>query len=981
MRLRNALIWLAAFAAAAAAQPARALFVNGNFESGSFAGWTQTHFLNHGLTCPPTGPCDRFDGSSIVRDAGGFAQSTIVGPAAAETLTDPILDPADSLRLPKFGRYAARVNGPLLDPDGFPDYKSSSLLQTATVAAADVDPLDNLVHVRFAFAPVLENPPHDPQLRPYFYLALKNVTQGNKLLYERFVFANGPGVPWKPSLKPGSDVLYTDWQVVDLAPGAAAIAVGDQISLEVVAADCGASGHFGYVYVDGFGSQLPGLSVEKSGPPTVEQGANLTYTLVYKNLGASPVGGVVVTETLPPQTTFVAVSDPRCAPAAGAVTCNFGTLAPGTAGTFQITVAVAANATGTIVNGDYSIQGRGVGATFGPPVSTVVEPVVCARISGENVLCATDGSGTFTYTFSVKNLTAKTIHHLFLMPPAGVTVNPDYFDLSVQPTPPVPYPRPIPPGASSGPLTVTIKNAAPGTSVTLGLTFLDANLDQCCQTAQVVPLPKCDCAQLLQPSAACKSLLPGNGFDLSFVVQSLTPGAETEILLAPLTPTNVTIQKDQFNVSLPGFGAKTPPLSIHVGGPGALFDPVCFLIGLHDQGCAHCCSVETCVSPTFCPLLPYDPIGNAQIFSAAGQVVTLFDESGASGVAVSLDGATKLTTAWYPLDAAGPLADGARLTLAADGRVAGGGDRLLGSLSVTAGDGRQQVAADWSDLGAATQRVEVFSHGAAVAAATGPAGPAATLAGWPTGGGAFRSADGAPGFFFDRPDTMWQIAGGPAVLGDEIRVTAEGAPGVDALTRFSLLAAGIPAVVLSDESVESPAAGTDLDLPLSTGYDQAAGATLPAGAADDDWQLSTAGGPPSAARLVIGPPPAWPRPLPGSAWISADPAGGRSLPGVRELQLESCFCIGPLATDVALDLELFADDGATVLLNGTAIGGPAGSGFRSRAPLAIHRTGTPGDGLFQSGSNCLTVELHDTGGVATGLDLAGKVHAARGTCF
>ncbi|MFM2066528.1 MAG: hypothetical protein RLZZ584_1437, partial [Pseudomonadota bacterium] len=55
--------------------------------------------------------------------------------------------------------------------------KNSNLIrQLMTVGLSDVDPVDGQIHVRFAVAPVLENPTHAYNQQPYFYVELLNVT-------------------------------------------------------------------------------------------------------------------------------------------------------------------------------------------------------------------------------------------------------------------------------------------------------------------------------------------------------------------------------------------------------------------------------------------------------------------------------------------------------------------------------------------------------------------------------------------------------------------------------------------------------------------------------------------------------------------------------------------------------------------------------------------------------------------------------------
>src|SRR6185295_7065547 len=56
-------------------------------------------------------------------------------------------------------------------------------------------------------------------------------------------------------------------------------------------------------------SSAPVLSISKTdGPDPVAAGANLTYTLSWSNTGNMNASGVVVTDTLPADTTFVSAT-------------------------------------------------------------------------------------------------------------------------------------------------------------------------------------------------------------------------------------------------------------------------------------------------------------------------------------------------------------------------------------------------------------------------------------------------------------------------------------------------------------------------------------------------------------------------------------------------------------------------------------------------------------------------------------------------
>lgn len=371
--------------------PALALFTNGEFESGDFTSWTKSTFLNTGLS-----GSSPFSESSINRGAGGSDTSVIVGGAGVQPLSqdDPVVGAA--LKYPRFGNYAARVG------DTTPNKNANSLIQQSVVSAGDIDPSDNLVHVRFTYAPVLENPGHSESEQPYFYIGVHNVTRGNALIYSNFKFAGQTGVPWQTA----GGVQFTDWQLVDIAPGSNDLQVGDTIEIEVIAAGCSRGGHYGYVYVDGFGADIPGPRVTATAPSQVTAGQPLTYTFNYANGSNTTLNNAVITEVLPAQTTFASVSIPSdCLLVSGVLTCNVGDLAPNARGSFQVTVDVNILASGDITNGDYAIASTGFASLLGSVVTTTVNPAPVADLFmtvTDNQTTATTGSSV-TYTVVVGN--------------------------------------------------------------------------------------------------------------------------------------------------------------------------------------------------------------------------------------------------------------------------------------------------------------------------------------------------------------------------------------------------------------------------------------------------------------------------------------------------------------------------------------------------------------------------------------------------
>ncbi len=338
-----------------------AVFVNGDFEDGGLTGWTVSTFQNRGITYPPASRSD------LKLLAGGTNRTKVVtGPT--ESIIPAGLTSAASLRVPKYGQNAVVVN------ELGTGYNVNTLVQQFTVGPADVDPSDDKVHVRFALAPVLNSGGHGPADQPYFWVMLTNVTK-NATLFGTFNFANQSGVPWQIQ---GTN-YFTDWQSFDIAPGNVALAVGDTVRLEVIGAGCSQSGHWGEVYVDGFGPFLPGLQVAASAPQSANAGSNITYTLSYQNRGAGAANNTTVTFNLPVNTSFQSISAPGATcttPAVGATTgqvvCNVGTVNPSASGSFTVTVQIAAGASGKISAGNYSVRADGVSALLGPLVETAV---------------------------------------------------------------------------------------------------------------------------------------------------------------------------------------------------------------------------------------------------------------------------------------------------------------------------------------------------------------------------------------------------------------------------------------------------------------------------------------------------------------------------------------------------------------------------------------------------------------------------------
>jgi hypothetical protein len=351
------------------------LFSNGDFETGAAGSsppsWTVVSYINNGITVqtPQT-----YAGLNLT--AGGALITTEIN---GVNQPDPDLGNTASLRWPRYGAQAARVNFHSNNAGGH-GKNVNSLAQTMTIGAGDVDPSDGQIHVRFAIAPVLQNPGHPLDQQPYYFVTLSNVTQSTTL-YSDFNLSGQPGVPWK-TINGGTnqEIDYVDWALVDISPSNGSIAMGDSVKLEIIGAGCSLGGHFGEVYVDGVGVTIPGLYVSGKGPAQANAGANIAYALTYKNGAAMAETGVTIDFTTPPNTTFQSIVPPVGAScvtpavgAAGVITCTFaGPVAAGATGGFSISVAIDPAATGSIVAGTYDIFSTQETPLLGNKITTLI---------------------------------------------------------------------------------------------------------------------------------------------------------------------------------------------------------------------------------------------------------------------------------------------------------------------------------------------------------------------------------------------------------------------------------------------------------------------------------------------------------------------------------------------------------------------------------------------------------------------------------
>jgi hypothetical protein len=228
---------------------ASANFNNGGFESGDFTSWVKSTYLNENdLTCLTGDSC-------ITKTPGGTDLTNIVGGASVTPRSQSDANTGGVLTYPYNGHYSAVVNYQGAD------YNANEMTQQITTSSADVSPSDSKIHVYFVYAPVLQNPAHPPEEQPYMSIKLTDDTK-TTTLFDSFVWAGDNNPNWQFVDKGSySEVDFMDWQVENLAYDATAVTPGDQITMDIIASGCDQSGHWGYVYVDDFGTNAPDVNV------------------------------------------------------------------------------------------------------------------------------------------------------------------------------------------------------------------------------------------------------------------------------------------------------------------------------------------------------------------------------------------------------------------------------------------------------------------------------------------------------------------------------------------------------------------------------------------------------------------------------------------------------------------------------------------------------------------------------------------------
>lgn len=222
-------LMLAASAANASA------FVNGSFESGNASGWTVGGGYRYGVF-NPLNPADFLPGGTYYDPSVASSHSSIISAGT--------VDPRESLlgSTVYSGKYSWRVED--TDIGGY-----ASVISQTVMNYTDPD-------IFFAWKSVLLGA-HGASDAATMVISLVDLTTSTELIRREYNAASdGGGVDPRFSYDSGTTNFYTPaWQIehLSIGPGLA----GHDFMLSVLGSDCEQTGHWGYVYLDGFGNVVP----------------------------------------------------------------------------------------------------------------------------------------------------------------------------------------------------------------------------------------------------------------------------------------------------------------------------------------------------------------------------------------------------------------------------------------------------------------------------------------------------------------------------------------------------------------------------------------------------------------------------------------------------------------------------------------------------------------------------------------------------
>jgi hypothetical protein len=243
MKLNKLALAVALALAGTGAQAAS--FVNGDFETGTEAGWTFGGGLRTDIFNASLDPTTFLAGGSRYNAGIAASHSAVV---AAGTL-DPNVGAAFGSTT-YAGGYSLRVEDTIIG--GYASVATQTVLNYTDA------------NIFFAWKSVLEGA-HTTRDAATLIIKLTDLTTGDDVITRQYNAASGGGgVDPRFTYHASSGSYYNaTWQIEQLAIDASRF--GHNFTLSVLVADCELTGHYGYVYLDGFGAVTPPAGVPEPG--------------------------------------------------------------------------------------------------------------------------------------------------------------------------------------------------------------------------------------------------------------------------------------------------------------------------------------------------------------------------------------------------------------------------------------------------------------------------------------------------------------------------------------------------------------------------------------------------------------------------------------------------------------------------------------------------------------------------------------------
>jgi uncharacterized repeat protein (TIGR01451 family) len=186
---------------------------------------------------------------------------------------------------------------------------------------------------------------------------------------------------------------------------ASPLANGTTLTSGALAIDCAETAPVSGPAITTAVTSAPAMSVTATdSPDPVQAGSNLTWTLAYANNGNADATGVVVSDTLPANTTFVSATGGGVV-SGSVVTWSIGALAAGGSGSVTVTARVTSPLNnGTLIShGTYSIDSAQTSPATGPAVTTTVAAAPVLSLAMTGTPDPVNAGSTITYTLSWSN--------------------------------------------------------------------------------------------------------------------------------------------------------------------------------------------------------------------------------------------------------------------------------------------------------------------------------------------------------------------------------------------------------------------------------------------------------------------------------------------------------------------------------------------------------------------------------------------------